>query len=99
MTTRVPPPLVWHISQINVNILFLVVFTCVLNQSRGYSLLNDALNFTMSICLKLREEYGISCSFDNYMEKELVVTLELGFLASNIKYKFCDVLSIFIFIF
>jgi hypothetical protein len=68
MTTRVPPPLFWHISQINVNILSLDVFTCVLNQFRGHWLLYDALNFAISICLKLKEEYAISCSFDNYIE-------------------------------
>jgi len=71
------------------------VFICVLNQSKGYWLLNDVLNFAISI-LKLRKEYGISCSFDNYMEKEFVVALELGFLASNVKNKFCD-LDIFLF--
>jgi len=70
-----PPPLIWHISQININILSLVVFTCVLNQSRGYRLLNDALNFAISICLKLREKYEISCSFDNYMERSLMLLL------------------------
>jgi hypothetical protein len=45
----------------------------------------------------LKEEYGISCSFDNYMEKESIVALDLGFLASNIKNKFCDVLDLFYF--
>jgi hypothetical protein len=47
-------------------------------------LLSDALNFAICNCLKLREKTRISISFDNFIEKESIVTLELGFLASNI---------------
>jgi len=48
-------------------------------------LLSDALNFAICNCLKLREEARISISFDNSIEKESIVALELGFLASNIR--------------
>jgi hypothetical protein len=50
-------------------------------------LLSDVLNFDISICLKLKEEFKISNSFDNFMEKESIVVLEVGFLASNIRKK------------
>jgi hypothetical protein len=35
-TNRVPPPLIWYISQIIVDVLSLVVNACVLNQFRGH---------------------------------------------------------------
>jgi hypothetical protein len=35
----------------------------------------------------LKEEIGILVSFDTFMEKESIVTLELGFLAFNIRKK------------
>jgi hypothetical protein len=45
---RIPPPLSWHISQIMVDCLSPIVSACVLNQSCGHWLLNDALHFDFS---------------------------------------------------
>jgi hypothetical protein len=56
MTTRVPPPLTWHICQIVVNCLSPIITTCVRNQSRGHWLLSDVLHFAISMNLKLIEE-------------------------------------------
>jgi hypothetical protein len=62
MITKVPPSLTWHIYQIVVNRLSLVV-TNVLNQSRGHWLLNDTLHSTISISLKLKEKPKNAPSF------------------------------------
>ncbi len=48
--------------------------------------------------MKLIKEYGISISFDNVMEDESIVTLELGFLSSNIQKKVCGVLDFLLFL-
>ncbi len=80
--------MIWHISQIILDVLSLIVFTYVFNQSSGHWLLNDALSFTISICLKLREKTCILVSFDNFIKKEFIVTLELGCLVSNIIKRF-----------
>ncbi len=48
-------PMIWHISQIIVDVFSLIVSTYVFNQSSDNLLLNDALSFTISICLKLKE--------------------------------------------
>jgi hypothetical protein len=68
MNARVPPPLTWHICHIIVDSLGLVVSVCILNQSRGHWLLNDALNSAISMSLKFRDEI-YSTTFDNLMEK------------------------------
>jgi hypothetical protein len=56
---HVRPPLTWHISQIIIDVLFSIVNACVLNQSHGHWLLSDALNLTITMSLKLIEEYKI----------------------------------------
>jgi hypothetical protein len=58
--------------------------------------LSDALNFNISICLKLKEETNL-VSFDNFMENEFIIVLELIFLDSNIKNNNCGVLDFFFF--
>jgi hypothetical protein len=88
MTTWMLPPLTWHIFQIIVDVFSLIMFVYVFSQSKGHSLLRDALNFTICNCLKLKEKRRISISFDNFIEKESIVALELGFLAFNIQKKF-----------
>ncbi len=40
-------PLTWHISQIIVDVLFLVVSVCVLNQFHGHWLFLNALNMNL----------------------------------------------------
>jgi hypothetical protein len=73
MTTKIPPSLTWYIYQIVVHCLSPVVTTCVLNQSRGHWLLNDALHSTISMSLKLREEPKNAPSFQTLMEKDIGV--------------------------
>jgi hypothetical protein len=53
---HVLPPLTWHIFQIMIDVLFSVVNVYVLNQSCGHYLLFDALNVTIVMSLKLKEE-------------------------------------------
>jgi hypothetical protein len=64
MTALVSLPLTWHIFQIIVDDLSLVMFICVLNQSKGHWVLSNTLNSAISTCLKLKEEFEISSSFD-----------------------------------
>jgi hypothetical protein len=72
--------------------------TCVFNQSKGHFLLNDVLNSMISICLKLKEAFQISRSFDNFMKEEFIVAFELSFLAINIRKKAYGVLDIIFFL-
>jgi hypothetical protein len=58
--------------------------------------LNDALNFTISMNLKFRDEIDYA-TFDNLMEEDGNVVYELSYLASNIK-KEVQVLDFFYFL-
>ncbi len=60
------------------------MFTCILIQSKGHWLLNDALNFAISMSLKFEYESDY-VTFDNLMEEDRNVVYELSCLASNIK--------------
>jgi hypothetical protein len=95
MTTKFPPPWTWHICQIVVDCLSLILIVCVLNQSRGYWLLSDALHFAISMTLKLREPKNAP-SFQTLMEEDSNVAFELICLASNIRKKVCEVLDSFL---
>jgi hypothetical protein len=55
--------------------------------------LSDVLNSPISICLKLRKEFGKLGSFDNFIEEESIVVFKLVFLALNIKKINCGVLD------
>ncbi len=55
ITSPVPPPLIWYISQIIVDVLSLVVNACVLNQFRGHWLFSNVLNAIITMSLKLKE--------------------------------------------
>ncbi len=68
----------------------------ILNQFGVHWLLNDALNFFISINLKFKDEIETLTSFDNIMEKDASVALELTYLASNIKKKVYGVLDSFL---
>jgi hypothetical protein len=56
ISDRVPPLLTWHIFQIIEDCFSSVVNACVLNQSSSHSLLSYALQSTITMCLKCREE-------------------------------------------
>jgi hypothetical protein len=94
MNARIPPPLTWHICCIIVDSLGPLVCTYILNQSRGHWLLNDALNFAISMSLKFRNEID-STTFNNLTEEDGNVVYELSCLAFNIKKEVIQVLDLF----
>jgi hypothetical protein len=51
---------------------------------KGHWLLSDALNFTIFMSLKFKDEIDFA-TFDNLMEKDENVIYELSCLASHIK--------------
>jgi hypothetical protein len=61
--SRVPPPLIWYISQTIVDVLSLVVNAYVLNQFCGHWSFSDVLNatITMSLNLKNNLEFHLIC--------------------------------------
>ncbi len=76
--------------------MFLIVITCVLNQSNGHWLLSDALNFTITMSLKLKKEVGINLTLDSLMDDDPNVVFELLLFASNFKKEVCSVLDFFL---
>jgi hypothetical protein len=66
---QVPPPLTWHICQIIVDFLSPIVSTCVMNQSCGHLLLSDALNYAISMILKLKVGPDVLPFVQNLMEE------------------------------
>jgi hypothetical protein len=58
--------------------------TCVLDQSHGHWLLSDALHSTITMNTKLMEELQYLPSFDNIMDEDFGMVIELTLLASNI---------------
>jgi hypothetical protein len=97
VTGRVLPPLTWqHIFQIIVDFLSPNIYACVLNQSHGYWLLNDALHFAISMSLKLKEENKIIPSFESIMEDTSIIYGELSLLVSNIRRDVINVLDSFL---
>jgi len=86
--------LTWHICRIIVDSFGPIVSTCILNQSMGHWLLNDALNFTISMNLKFRDEIDYA-TFDNLMKEDGNVIYQLSCVTSNIK-KEVQVLDFFI---
>jgi len=52
----VPPFLNWYNYKIIADSLFFVVIACVLNQSNSHWVFYDALQYAITMCLKLREK-------------------------------------------
>jgi hypothetical protein len=96
LTNRVPPPLTWQLCQIIVDCLSPIVFACIFNQSRGHSLLSDALHSAMSMSLKLKEENQIVLSFESLMEGDSIIVSELALLVFNIRKEVCGVFNSFL---
>jgi hypothetical protein len=88
-----PPPLIWHISQIIVDFISLLIYVYVLNQSYDHWLLTNASHFTLTMSFNLKEEVKISPSANNLMEDDSRLVIELALFASNIKKKVCVVLD------
>jgi hypothetical protein len=59
-----------HIFQIIVDCVFLLVTTCLLNQSHGYYLLSDALPLATTMNFKCKEEASNSQFTKNWMEDD-----------------------------
>jgi hypothetical protein len=84
ITSCVPPPFIWHRSQIIVNILLPIVTICILNQSRGHWLLSDALQTTISMSLKLKEEMNNFLVLDLLVKSnDFSLDIELGVFAKK----------------
>ncbi len=92
---QVPPLLTWHIYQIVVDYLSLVVSTCVLNQSHGHWFLNDVLHSIISMSLKLKEENQVLPSFKTLTDEDAIVNDELSLLVSNIRREVINVMDYF----
>jgi len=56
---------------------------------------NDALHFTITMCLKHREEFEILATLDNLMDDDSMVVFESALLISNIKKEACNILEFF----
>ncbi len=54
----------WTIAKAVINILGPMVEQCILNQTKGYWLLLDALFATFSICSKMHKEYRACASLN-----------------------------------
>jgi len=89
------PPLTWQIFQTIVDYLSAIVSTCVFNQLRGHWFLNYVLNSAISMNLKLMEENQVLPLFESLMDDDLVVSVELSLLASNIKREVINVMDSF----
>jgi hypothetical protein len=68
-----------------------IVTACVLNQSRGHWLLSYALNVTITMSLKLIEEFGTLLNLEDLIDDDFVVAQELSLLASKIRREICGI--------
>jgi hypothetical protein len=91
-TNQIFPPLIWHISYIVVDCLFPIVCTCVLNQSHGHWLFNDALHSTISMSLKLKAKKIIILLFESLIKHDSISFDELSLIAFNVKKEVINVL-------
>ncbi len=66
----VPPPPTWHVAQIVVDVLSLIVSACVLKQCDGHWILSYAFHFAITMNTKLMEELENPPSFDNIIDED-----------------------------
>ncbi len=91
-----PLIITWHICQTIVDCLSLIIIAYFLNQSKDHLLLNDALNNAITMSSKLEEGVGIVQTFNQFMDDDFVIILELSLFAFNIKKEVCGVLDYFL---
>jgi hypothetical protein len=72
-----------------------VVTTCVLKQSKSHWLLYDALQFAITMCLKLKEEIINPSALVNLIDDGFGIAFELSLFASNMKREVCGILDFF----
>jgi hypothetical protein len=96
VSSCVPPPITWFIYQIIIDYLSLVIYTCILNQPVGHWLLSNALNSTITMNSKARDEMHLKLSFEFVMDDDTRVSLKLAIFASNIKSEVFGVLDSFL---
>jgi hypothetical protein len=97
INVHVSPLFIWHVAQIVVHVVSFVVTTCVLDQSHGHWLLSDALHSTITMNTKLVEELQNLPNFDNIMDEDFRMVIELTLLVSNIQKEVYVVLDSFLF--
>jgi hypothetical protein len=79
-----------------IDCLILIVVAYVLSYYGGHWFVSDALNYAISIKLKMRGNLvEISSTLDNLMDDGFRVALELSLFASNIRKGVCGVLDYF----
>ncbi len=88
---QIPPPLTWHICQIIVDCLFLIVIACVMNLFHGHWLLSDALNFVISMVLNLEMHLKLPSLHVN--GRGINYCWWINFFAFNIRNEVCVVLA------
>ncbi len=76
--------------------LFHVVTACVLNQFRRHWLLVNALQSTITMCLKFREEIINPSAPINLIDDDFGIAFELSLFVSNIRREVCGVLDSFL---
>jgi hypothetical protein len=69
---------------------------CVLNQSKGYWFLNDALHIAISMSLKLKEGMNHLLVLDAFIDDDSNLNIELGTFARNVKKEVCGVIIFFL---
>ncbi len=82
---HVPTPFTWHVAQMVVDLISLVVSACVLNQSHGHWLLTNAFHFAITMNTKLMGELKNPPSSNKIMDENLGMVHELTLLALTIK--------------
>jgi hypothetical protein len=50
-----------------------IISVCLLNQYHGHWLLFDVLNATITMSLKLKEEFEISSNLQNFIDDDFVI--------------------------
>jgi hypothetical protein len=72
------------------------VIVYVLNQSSSHWLLSNALQFAITMCLKLREEIKNPFAPINLISDDFKIAFELFLFTSNIRREVCGVLDYFL---
>jgi hypothetical protein len=71
------------------------VIACVLNQSSNHWLLFNALQSTITLCLKFKEEITNPFALINLIDDDYEIAFELSLFVSNIRRKVCGALDSF----